>query len=102
MLEVVGHQYWVCLHSQAFVTFSAYYLEQGKDVEHAAYLHLSIVFQAVMPFFQCILFSLLKCTLWEFMIKMTLIMIFKSFMWVCTSRIIVGCFLIGKEMWKVP
>lgn len=66
MLEIVGHQYWVCLHSQAFVTFIAYYLEQGKDVEHAAYLHLSIVFQAMMPFFQCILFLFLKCPLWEF------------------------------------
>ena len=39
MLEVVGHQYWVCLLSQAFVTFSAYYLEQGKDVGHSAYIH---------------------------------------------------------------
>ena len=66
MLEVVGHQYWVRLHSQAFVTFSAYYLEQGKDVGHSAYIHLSIAFQAMMPFFKCILFVFLKCTLWEF------------------------------------
>ena len=44
MLEVVSHQYWVHLHNQAFATFSVYYLEQGKDVEHSAYLHLSIVF----------------------------------------------------------
>ena len=66
MLEGVGHQYWVRLHSQAFVTFSAYYLEQGKDVGHSENLHLSIVFQAMMPFFKCILFLFLKCPLWEF------------------------------------
>lgn len=42
MLEVVGHQYWVCLLSQAFVTFSAYYLQQGKDVGHSAYFEYCV------------------------------------------------------------
>ena len=35
-------------------------LEQGKDVGHSENLHLSIVFQAMMPFFKWILFLFLN------------------------------------------